>query len=217
MSSLLPHRFLFRYSLPVHRDDALPRKGEKKGLLALKKEFALPDFGPLDNAPTFGEFRMAWNPQGLGISVQVRGDRKTQRPASSAPSSDGLQIWLDTRNTQNIHRASRFCHHFSIALAGPAGKGPAVSQHAIARAREETPFGDLADVRVAADVGRDGYLLEAWFPASVLNGYDPDANPRLGFYFWLRDRDLGDQYLSVGDEFPFAQDPSLWATLELVD
>ncbi len=88
-------------------------------------------------------------------------------------------------------------------------------QRPIARAREESPLADPADISIAADVAKDGYLLQCWFPASVLHGYDPDATPRLGFYYFLRDEEFGQQYLSVGPEFPFAADPSLWATLEL--
>ena len=62
----------------------------------------------------------------------------------------------------------------------------------------------------------DGYLLEAWIGAEALSGFEPESNPRLGFYYCLRDAELGEQFLAVGREFPFAHDPSLWATLELV-
>jgi hypothetical protein len=49
----------------------------------------------------------------------------------------------------------------------------------------------------------------------MLNGFDPEANPLLGFYYFLRDAELGEQFLTVGHEFPFPHDPSLWSTLEL--
>jgi hypothetical protein len=32
----------------------------------------------------------------------------------------------------------------------------------------------------------------------------------------VRDAELGDASLTVGPEFPYAHDPSLWSTLELV-
>ena len=60
------------------------------------------------------------------------------------------------------------------------------------------------------------YILEAFLSASVLHGYDPDQHPRLGFSFVVRDNELGEQYLSVGPEFPYWEDPSLWSVLELV-
>ena len=61
------------------------------------------------------------------------------------------------------------------------------------------------------------YLLEAWFPAESLVGYDPDAHRQLGFYVVVRDAELGEQFLTVGREFPFEYDPSLWQMLELCD
>lgn len=217
MPSLLPHRFLFRYSIPVSHASALPRKG--KNLLGLTETHRLPDFGPLDDAPAFGELRMAWNEQGLAVSVAVRGKGQPLHFDASAPDrSDGLQVWIDTRNTQNIHRASRFCHHFCLLPRGGGAKGdlPHAVQLTIARAKELAPMAETGVVRLAAEVTRDGYQLEAWLPADALNGFDPDAQNRLGFFYELRDAELGVQTLSVGPEFPYAADPSLWGTLELM-
>src|SRR5580704_16769483 len=103
MSSLLPHRFLFRYALPVRFDRKLPKSGKK--LLGLSADFALADFAALDKVEQFGELRLAWNEQGLGISVEVR--KKTgglKCDMRSPETSDGLKVFIDTRNTQNIHR-----------------------------------------------------------------------------------------------------------------
>jgi hypothetical protein len=217
MSSLLPHRFLFRYSLPVQYERKLPRGGGKQpGLTAAQR---LPDFSALDDAPHFGDLRLAWNEQGLAISVEVRGKKQPLVVDPRAPDlADGLQVWIDTRNTQNIHRASRFCHQFCLLPRGGGmdEKAPLGVQLAIARAREPTPLCDPAEIGLVADVAKDGYRLDAWLPASVLHGYDPEAQPRLGFYYCLRDAELGEQTFSVGSEFPFAFDPSLWGTLELL-
>jgi hypothetical protein len=62
---------------------------------------------------------------------------------------------------------------------------------------------------------KSGYLLEAFLPASVLNGYAPDEHRRLGFFYAVRDDELGEQLLSVTPEFPYWEDPSLWSVLEL--
>jgi hypothetical protein len=51
----------------------------------------------------------------------------------------------------------------------------------------------------------------------VLAGFDPDQNRRLGFCYAVHDAELGDQTLSVGADFPYWEDPSLWSVLELVD
>ena len=53
-------------------------------------------------------------------------------------------------------------------------------------------------------------------PAAALYGFDPQEHPRLGVYYVVRDQELGDQFLSVNWDFPFGDDPSLWAVLELV-
>ncbi len=62
----------------------------------------------------------------------------------------------------------------------------------------------------------NGYQLSAFIPAGALTGFQPEEHPRLGFTYFLFDREFGEQSFSLGSEFPFAADPSLWGTLELV-
>lgn len=217
MTAVVPHRFLFRYAIPVQHVSGLPNKGKR--LLNLPKRCALPDLSELDGSRSFGELRAAWNAEGLGFSVGVAGKRMPVSCNLAAPAeSDGLQVWIDTRNTQSIHRAGRFCHHFCFlpAGAGSNSERPSAVQLPIARAREDAPLADADELPVSVEPRRDGYLLEGWLPASILTGFDPDANPLLGFYYYLRDAELGEQFLTVGREFPFDHDPSLWSTLELV-
>jgi hypothetical protein len=38
----------------------------------------------------------------------------------------------------------------------------------------------------------------------------------MGIFYAVHDSELGDQTLSVGGEFPYAEDPTLWSVLELV-
>jgi hypothetical protein len=217
MPNLLPYRFLFRYSFAARYESKLPHSGKK--LLALTESHRLPDLGKLDAAPSFAELRLAWNERGLGIFVEVRGKAQPLQCDPRAPDlSDGLQVWIDTRNTQNIHRAGRFCHHFCLLPRG-AGRDqtePLAVQLPIARAKELTRLANPKDTRLSATVAKDGYSLEAWISAAALQGYDPAAQARLGFYYAVRDSELGEQTLGAGGEFPFAFDPSLWGTVELV-
>ena len=217
MPGLLPHRFLFRYALPIRYERKLPKSGKR--LLDLSADFALPDFGALDKVAQIGKLRIGWNERGLGIALEVEGKKRPPRCEPRAPeSADGLRVFIDTRDTQNIHRASRYCHQFGLFPCGaPTGsRDPWVEQIPILRAREEAPRIDPGEIRIWSALSKTGYCLESWFPASALFGYDPEAQPRLGFYFALRDAELGEQFLSVGADFPFAIDPSLWSTLELV-
>lgn len=214
MPAVVPHSFLFRYSFPVRRADNVPRKGAR--LLDLGEEFALPDLAALHEGPRFAELRMAWNPGGIGISARVQGKKAPPVCHPTYPAeSDGLQVWIDTRNTQSIHRASRFCHHFCALPDGGTRKRPRAVQLPIARAREEAPLASPEQIGVHVEPQGDGYLLEMWIPADALTGFDAEANSRLGFYALVRDSELGEQFLSVGREFPFANDPSLWSTVEL--
>ena len=60
-----------------------------------------------------------------------------------------------------------------------------------------------------------GVPIEPLYTPESLNGFDPEQNRRLGFYYAVRDSELGEQVLSVGSEFPYWEDPSLWSVLEL--
>lgn len=216
MPQLLPSSFLFRYNFPVKYAGGLPRRGAK--LLGLTSEFVLPNLGSLDDRPPIGDVRLGWNEAGLGIGLSVRGSTKATRDDPPRPEDRQLQVWIDTRTTQTAHRASRHCHHFGLFPQGGGigGTKPLVRQYAIARAREEAPRCDLSDIQLASQIDKTGYELEAWFPIATLHGFDPETNPRLGFYYHLTDDVLGEQFLAMAREFPFANDPSLWSTLELI-
>ena len=223
MPPLLPHRFLFRYRIPVRHVAALPRRGQK--LVDLPEECRIPDFSALDGAAGFADLRAAWNANGVGFSLHVAGKSGPPSCDMALPAeSDGLQIWLDTRNTQTIHRASRFCHYFCFSPQGGGrdGNAPTACQLPVPRAREDAPLMTPENLRVRSKTTRDGYRLEAWLASEQLQGFEPEdlggnaGNPLVGFYYCIRDAELGEQFLSVGRDFPFASDPSLWATLELI-
>jgi hypothetical protein len=212
---LLSPTFLFRFSAPcLAAKELWPQGG-----LQLAEKHRLPSFGELEGRPLFADVRGAWGPRGLSFWIQVTGKR--QMPwcrDSRLEDSDGLCVWIDTRNTKNIHRASRFCHRFVFL---PTGGGrrleePVAAAMPINRAKEhpKPPLADSLKVRSEQRVG--GYLLEAHVAASALTGFDPDEHPRIGFAYAVIDRELGWQTFTVGPEFPFMEDPSLWGELELM-
>lgn len=223
MPGVVPHPFLFRFAIPIRRLEGIPKRGKR--LLDLSSDFQLADLSELQGVRPTGEVRMAWNDEGLGVSLLVRGKRQEPECHSRHPAAaDGLQLWLDTRNTQTIHKASRYCHHFCFLPSGGGadGESPLGVQLPIAQAREATPLASKESLSVNAELLSDGYRLEAWLRRDQLQGFDPSADreagspTRLGFFFAIRDCELGDQTLSVDASFPFASDPSLWSTLELL-
>jgi len=213
--TLLPKRFLFRFSIPCRHREKLwgPRGCE------LDAAYRLAGFAALENRKEPAELRAAWNASGLGFTLIVEG--KKQAPwcrDSRMEDSDSLQLWIDTRNVHNVHRAGRFCHRF-VSMPTGAGRNldqPVAELLPIHRAKEHPKPIPERLLRVASRVSRTGYALDIFLPAESLTGYDPAEHPRLGFFYAVSDRELGEQTLGVGSPMPYQDDPSLWATLELV-
>ena len=212
---ILAPTFLFRYSVPCrHFDGQWSARG-----IELDEAFVVPSFGQLEDRPIFADVRLGWNDSGLALTARVEGKRQTPWcRATRADDSDGVQLWIDTRDTHNIHRAGRFCHR---AVFLPAGGGrkldrPVAEWLPIPRARENPKPAAAGALKIRAEKRVDGYRLSAWVPAAALTGFDPAEHPRLGFCYAVIDRELGRQTFTVGTEFPIESDPSLWGTLELV-
>jgi hypothetical protein len=219
MTAVVPHRFLFRYEMSIPRIAGLPRqKGDRP--LKLPESTRIADLGALEQSDSFADVRAAWNQHGIGFQVEVTGRGRRLRCDPDRPdASDGIQIWIDTRGTQNVHRATRFCHAFRAMPIGSGddGRSPFAAQIPVARAREDAPLCETEDLLVGSEVTKSGYRLELWVPAGVLTGFDPAAQPRLGFHYCVRDTERGEQSLSVGADYPYESDPSLWSVLNLAD
>jgi hypothetical protein len=215
--TLLPPTFLVRLCYPCRYRKEMPQ--EDDDLLDLPEAYRLEHFGPMDGRPSFADVRLAWNELGLGVQVEVRGkEQPPQGDVDRGRASDGVTLWLDTRDARTSHRASRYCHQFHLLPAGggPERDEPAFAQSAIHRALQDAPLAPANAVPFRAHRKKGGYRVEAFLPAAVLNGFDPEQNPRLGFFVAARDAEHGDHLLTAGSEFPYWEDPSLWSVLELV-
>lgn len=211
---LLPARFLFRFSVPCrYRDPLWTPAGA-----GLDETYRLMSFAELEEQATPADVRGAWSEAGLAFAVRVEGKRQAPWCRDSrSEDSDGLQVFIDTRDVHNVHRAGRFCHRF-IFLPGGGGRRfdqPVAEWLPIHRAREHPRAVKPGQLQVRSEKRIDGYLLEAFIAAEALTGFDPQDHPRLGFNYAVLDRELGQQTLSAGSPMPYQEDPSLWATLEL--
>jgi hypothetical protein len=214
LNQIVPPRFLFRWSFVAKEIDSLPHKAGR--LLNLPDDCLLPSLAELDQKSDFAEVRLAWNHGGLALSVLVTGRSRRPEPAAGTARPDGIWLWFDTRNTQTVHRATRFCHHFILHPIGLTKKsGPLVKSLPVARAREETPVPNSERVAIQSEMTDTGYWIDAWFPKEVFVGFDPATHAQIGFHYIVHDSELGEQTLAVGSEFPFESDPSLWQTVEL--
>jgi hypothetical protein len=178
--SLIPPAFLFRLAAPCYH---FAGKWRDAGV-DLDERFVITSFdAELNQGPRFAELRLGWNQAGLYIYVRTTGKKQSPWCRAARPDeSDGLSLLVDTRDTQNIHRAGRFCHRF---LFLPQGSGrlmnePTAALVEIPRAREHPKPAPAGSLRIHAEKRIDGYLL------------------------------------SLGPEYPFLSDPSLWGTLELI-
>ncbi len=212
---LVPQRLLFRFAVPCYRCEQL---WTAQGT-GLSDQHRLVGLAELEGRPLFAEVYAGWSEQGLAFKVQVTGKRRSLWCRTGQPEeSDGLHLWIDTRDVHNSHRASRFCHRFVFLPTGLGGllNAPHAELLAINRAREHPKHIDPRHLGVRSQVRSDGYLLECFLPAKTMTGYDPAEHPRLGFTYAVLDRELGEQTFSVGSPLPYQEDPSLWATLELI-
>lgn len=219
-NTLIAPRFLFRFAAPVARHEPI----WKPAGVALDESYRLLPLSALDTGTTdrernYADVRMAWAPQGLLFNVQVAGK---QQPLwcrdSRLEDSDGFQVWIDTRATLNIHRASRYCHRFAFLPAG-SGRGnaePTADQLLINRARENARPIRPRELQVLSQVTSSGYRMSAFVPAAALGGYDPAQHRQLGFTYAVYDRELGPQTFATGPAFPYDEDPTCWAQLDLV-
>jgi hypothetical protein len=215
---VIPHRFLIRIAYRCRYVKAIPRRDQDR-LLDLPESCRLDNFAKMDEARNFADLRLAWNDLGLAVQAEVKGKAEVPQGDATRPrASDGLTLWIDTRDSRTAHRASRFCHqfHFLPTGGGPDRDEPSFVQAKINRALHDAPNVTTSSVLYRATMTKGGYALEAFMPAAALHGFDPEQNRRLGVYYAVRDTELGEQVLSVGSEFPYWEDPSIWSVLELV-
>jgi hypothetical protein len=218
---LIPHRFLFRLALPCCYLPDVPHEGEE--LFDLPEECRLDNFADMDERKNFADVRLAWNERGLAVQVDVRGkDQPVTGNASRPRQSDGVSLWVDTRDARTSHRASRYCHLFHFLPTGGGGADdevgdePAFVQSKINRATQDAPEPPASAVPFHFHLRAGGYRLTAFLSAAALHGFDPEQQPRMGIFYAVHDAELGEQTLGAGTDLPYAEDPTLWSVLELV-
>ena len=218
--ALLPQAFWFRIAAPCPRVDDMPLRDGRKRLLELPDSCILPAGAKLEGRTPWAEVRLGWYSGGLGIAVQAEGLGDPKLATDRPEGFPDVQLWVDTRDTRDVSRATRFCHRFSAAIRlQRPGRNLVVeaSQKPIARAIADPPMARSDQIEARADLGRTGWTLDVFLPAQVLNGFDPETNRRLGFAYQVSDHMREDQFLGVGRDFPIGENPSLWSTIELKD
>lgn len=212
---LVSSNLLFRYRFGL-RPLKTPWSAEG---WSLGDEYRLPTFGTLEGQPQFSTVAAGWSADGIAFDVTVRGKKHPLKcQTTRLTESDGIQIWIDTRNMQSVHRASRFCHWFAYL---PSGGGSNRSQPwgtmlKINRAKEDAKTFQMFKSQAASKITADGYRLTFLIPAAALTGWNLDEHRRIGFNYAIVDNELGWQTLAADFRLPIAENPSLWHTGELI-
>jgi len=212
---LVPNRLLFRFEFPLRYRSSPKIDGDVSKWTDL---YLLPDLVRLDNQEPFGRLWMAWNESGLFIACRVEGRHGAFRcDPRQFWKGDNLRLCTDMRDTRDIKRASRYCQQFYFLPAGgvPDGRAPIAGAAKVPRAAEHAPAVPNSLIRVAGHRSGPVYTLEGHIPGEALSGFDPDEHRRIGVYVMLEDLELGQQYLTVGDDLNWHIDPSTWATAVL--
>lgn len=217
MSEFVPAPLLFDFQLTIPRC-ANPSSGKSGRLLDLPGEAELFVPSSMESTSNFASLKAAWNEEGFAFSATVSGK---QHPAAGSGSdlkvSDHILLWLDTRPTGSVHRATEYCQHLAIVPVDDEVDGDA-SIHVlpIAQQRQSRLEPNTRLMKRRIHSRKDGYTVELWIPGSQMYGYREIAEiGRLGFYCVINDSELGTQHLTVDDSFPYSYDPSLWLQLEL--
>ncbi len=166
----------------------------------------------------FAQVRLAVGENAIFFQADVQGKRQIPWCRESRlEDSDGLHVWMDTRNSKSIHRATKFCHRygFSPLGRGPKADLPFVGWAPINRARENPPPPPDDQMAIRARVNEGRYRLVAALHFDALHGLDIEDFPTVGFYFAVADRELGWQSLALQPDLPVMDNPSLWAQLQL--
>lgn len=218
MPPTIPPSFLFQYQLSLPRVNEIPRARGR--LLGLQNSAELFVPARLNDEATPVRIRAAWNPEGLGVLLQIRGRRNSPAGRWKDPgNSDWIHILVDTRHTAGVQRATEFCTSVAVMPVDDDADGEASVRFTdISRQRTLATDKATAAAKVDMQLVSGGYDIEIWLPGSLIPGFAQVSETGvLGFYCVIHDTELGELPLSVGDDFPVAINPSTWLVLALQD
>ena len=212
----VPQRSFFNFSFDCPHRSAPPKIDGN--LRDWDDSFCIPDLMGVEGQSPYASLYMAWNDEGLYLGLHVKRKTRYRIDPRNPTRGDCLELWLDTRDVKDVHRATRYCHRFYFLPGGSGrdGKGPIGRQSAIEGAREQAPPCPEESILTGLRRLKRSYQMEIGLPAAGLNGYQPREFARLGFTYLLHDSEHGVQSWSAGRDVPVTEDPGTWGSVELV-
>ena len=164
---------------------------------------------------------MAWNHEGLYFGIEVFDNDTLGAPANGWWwTRDNVEIFLNTRPVPADQKDyGPYSHQFffvpidfpgSDGAAGTVGQwhrpGSAISGHKIPH----------PDIRKAARVLPDRYVVEMFIPAGAMNGFEPTKQPNLAMNVCVTNFQHATTYFwSAPKEVQTQLKPNSWGTLQL--
>ena len=179
------------------------------------EKYLLPDTSFLCAHESFADVFMGWNEEYLEFYFKV----KVPFKGVSYPEitqGDSLEIFIDTRDVKTARFNTRFCHHFFFLPEGVDGQFCGEITHF--RTEESHPLSDSKDLKVKSIINKSGYSQQIVIPNHLLYGYDPLQCNRLGISYRINRKNHFPMHFSaVTEDFSIDQQPSMWATCNLVN
>jgi len=178
------------------------------------RKHLLPDMAALCSEDSFAEVAIGWHADGLEIYARMDYPLK-QVYYPQVDRGDSVEIFIDTRDVKTGGFNTKFCHHFFFLAEG-------VEDHfagEITRFRTEDmhPLCDEKELKVKSSCQSTLHTMNISIPGHCLYGYDPEQFKRIGFSYRINRAHGFPQHFSVAsDDYQIDQQPSLWASLQLV-
>ena len=111
----MPQAFWFRVAASCPRSRAF-RVRRRRAVARPADACALPDLAALDGRASWASVRVGWNAEGLGIAIHADGLGANAKTPDRPEGFATVNLWIDTRDTRNVSRATRYCHRFVARL-----------------------------------------------------------------------------------------------------
>ena len=208
--------WLFDFGFPIKE---MAGRISKPELLEwkLNEECMIPAFSSLSGTRRFAEAYIGWSPAGFFFQAHLKalGIVIPETKAAPNPARASLfSVYVDTRWSPDVHRATSFCHRFDFIVQRPTRSTPEQRGHGelapIQRARAAPAEVHPKDISVAGYLLPDGYEVKAFLPADTLTGYSPEEFQDVGVFYTINDLVYGNQIMARTLQSPYFEDPSVW-------
>lgn len=164
---------------------------------------------------------LGWTPKGLYLGLEVFDNDIDGAPADGWWwTRDNVELFFSTRAVKPDQNSyTPFCQQFFFvpqAWPGKDGLNGVLGQWHRRGDAIKANIVPQPDVRWAARVLSNRYVVEMYFPAAALHGWDPAHHPTLAFNLHVRNyQHAQDYFWSASKEIRTQLRPGTWGTLQL--